>query len=172
MGRIKDLATMFAERRLGFRADETMKGTHMFVQDYAPGKVRAGTELPFSFSATWGHPHLEQFINPLSGDFMFTLLEGTVTAGGLTGEAPIKGTLEFRYLRDATIRYTFEFEAQQRTFRYVGEKRGIRPWNLHRTHTRCHGTLTDLTTDQPISRSVVTFDLWQLPWLMGSFRLG
>ena len=172
MGRLKDLVGMLAERRLGFRTDETMKGTHTFLQDFAPGKVTAGTELPFQFTATWGNPHLEKFLNPLSGDFMFTLMEGKVTAGGLTGEAPMKGTLELRYFEDASIRYIFEFEAQQRAFRYVGEKTGIRPWNLHRTHTECRGTLTDLSTDEVLSESLVRFKLSQLPWFLTRFRLG
>ncbi len=172
MGRLKDLVGMLAERRLGFRTDETMKGTHTFVRDFEPGKVKAGTKLPFQFQATWGTPHLDKFLNPLSGDFMFALMEGKVTAGGLTGEAPLKGTLEMRYFENASIRYTFEFEAQGHAFRYVGEKTDIRPWNLHRTHTICRGTLTDLTTDQLLSESEVKFNLSQLPWFLSRFRLG
>ena len=147
-------------------------GTHTYVRDFPQGKVEAGTALPFHFTATWGNPHLEKFLNPLSGDFLFTLMEGKVTAGGLTGEAPMKGTLELRYFENASIRYTFEFEAHGRTFRYVGEKTGIRPWNLHRTHTVCRGTLTDLTTDEVLSQSVVRFKLSQLPWFLTRFRLG
>ena len=172
MGRLKDLVGMLAERRLGFRADESMRGTHTFIRDFPDGDVTAGTTLPFRFRVTWGNPHLERFLNPLSGDFLFTLLEGKVTAGGLTGEAPVKGTLELRYFSNASIRYTFEFEAQGRFFRYVGQKTEIRPWNLHRTHTTCRGTLTDMSTDEVISESVVTFKLGHLPRFLASFRWG
>jgi hypothetical protein len=172
MGRWQDLIRMLADRRVGFRVDESMSGSHRFVRDFPPGKVAAGTELPLSFQATWGHPHLSQFLNPRGGDFLFALLDGTVTAGGITGEAPIKGTLELRYFQDALIRYTFEFEALDRQFRFVGEKRDLRPWNLHRTHTTCHGTLTDLTTDEVISEAVVRFDLWRLHRLLLSLRPG
>jgi len=172
MGRWQDLIRMVAERRMGFLIDETMKGTHRYLQDFPAGSVSKGTELPLSFEATWGHPRLERFFNPLSGDFLFSVLEGTVTAGGLTGEAPIKGTLELRYFRDATIRYTFDFDAQDRSFRYVGVKRDIRPWNLHRTHTTCYGTITDQATGEVLSESVVYFDLGRLFSLVSSLRLG
>jgi hypothetical protein len=172
MGRWQDLLTMLGERRVGFRVDERMSGTHRFLTDYEPGKVSAGTELPLAFSATWGHPRLEQFLNPLGPEFCFNVMEGRVTAGGLCMEAPMKGTLELRYFKDASIRYTFEFAAHDSRFRYVGEKRNLRPWNLHRTHTTCYGTITDLATGEVLSDSVVYFDLKLLPSLAASLRLG
>jgi len=172
MSRWHDLLGMLSERRVGFRVDETMRGTHRFLVGFEPGGVVAGTELPLAFCATWGHPHLERFANPLGQDFLFSVMEGTVSAGGVCEEAPLKGTLELRYFKDSTIRYTFEFEAHGRRLRYVGEKRGIRPWNLHRTHTTCYGTISDLSTGIALSDSVVHFDLGLLPSLAASLRLG
>lgn len=172
MGRWQELLSMLNERRLGFRIDEQLQGTHRFVRDFEPAGVTAGTELPLSFSATWGHPHLSRFVNPLGDDFLFNLMEGTVTAGGLCDGADMKGTLELRYLKDASIRYTFEFSAHDHPYRYVGEKRDIRPWNLHRTHTTCYGAITDLDTSEVLSESVVHFELSQLLKFFSSWRLG
>lgn len=172
MGRWQDLVAMLAERRLGFRIDETMKGTHRYLHDFEPGLVRAGTELPFSFHARWGHAHLERFLNPTSGEFLRADLEGTVTAGGLCLEAPMQGRLELRYFQDASIRYVFEFEAHGKRWRYAGEKRELRPWNLHRTHTTCHGSVTEVSTDEALSDSVVRFDLADLPHFVSTLRLG
>ncbi|MCC6748666.1 MAG: hypothetical protein IT371_13480 [Deltaproteobacteria bacterium] len=167
-------------RRLGFHVSERMTGTHRTLRELEPlepvspslGRpIRVGSELPFSFEVRWGHPDLVHYLNPLKGDFTKALLEGTVTAGGLCTAAPLRGTLDFRYVSEALIRYAFEFEAHGRRFRYVGEKRDLRPWNLHRTHTTCHGTIADVATGQVISDSVVYFDLKELPSLVGSFRL-
>lgn len=171
MSRWQDLLSMLSERRVGFLVDETMAGTHRFLVDFDPGGIKAGDELPLAFEATWGHPQLERFANPLSQDFLFNVLTGSVSAGGLCEATPIKGTLELRYFKDSTIRYTFEFEAHGLPLRYVGVKRGIRPWNLHRTHTTCYGTITDLSTDTPLSDSVVHFDLKLLASLAASLRL-
>ena len=168
MGRLKDLMGMLAERRVGFRINEEMKGTHRFLRDYPPGRVAAGAELPFSFSVTWGHRELGRYLRPGSREFLCASMDGLVTAGGLCLEAPLHGTLELRYFRDATIHYAFEFEAQGRRMRYDGEKRGIRPWNLHRSHTTCFGTVTEAATAEPLSDAVVHFDLGRLlPFVTG-----
>ncbi len=172
MGRVRDLLQMVGEGRLGFLIDEQMSGQHRFTRDFPPAGAALGQEAPLSFAVTWGHPRLERFLNPLGGDFLFAVMRGTVDAGGLAARAPLKGALELRYFQDATVRYTFEFDALGRPFRYVGEKRGIRPWNLHRTHTECYGTLTDLTTAEVISESLVRFDLKRLPCFLASLRPG
>jgi len=169
MGRIQELVAMLGQGRVGFRLRETMKGTHTFLRDFPPGKVSAGTELPFAFDVSWGHDRLTSYLRP-GGEFMRATMKGTVTAGGLCLEAPLSGTLELRYLQDATIRYVFEFEAHGQVMTYQGEKRDIRPWNLHRTHTTCYGRVTQRDVG-PLSESVVHFDLGRLPGLLASFRL-
>ena len=172
MGFINSFMGGLVRGQIGFATRETMKGKHRYLRDFAPGKVKEGTQLPFSFSVDWGHPHLfTEFINPLSDTFMVAPMEGMVRAGGLTGEAPLHGTLHLRYHIDATLKYAFEFEAQGRTLRYEGEKRGLRPWNLHRTHTTCYGTLTDLSDNTILSESVVHFDLKTLPRFLMNFRI-
>lgn len=170
MGRLQELLAMLGERRVGFRIDETMRGTHRFVRDFPAGKVGAGTELPLAFRATWGHPRVWEYFNPAGEAFLRSPLEGRITAGGLCLEAPLAGTLELRYLQDATVRYRFEFEARGQLWRYQGEKRDIRPWNLHRTHTTCYGTISEAQTGEPLSDSVTYFDLKQLPRFLLSLR--
>ena len=170
MGRFKDLVGMLAERRVGFSIEEEMRGTHRFLRDFPPGQVSAGTELPFGFSASWGHRALGRYLRP-GTDFLRADLQGRVSAGGLCEDAPMHGSLELRYLQDATVRYTFEFEAHGQQMRYEGEKREIRPWNLHRTHTTCYGTITEVATGELLSDSVVHFELGRLPQFLSSFRL-
>jgi hypothetical protein len=171
MRRWHELYQMLTERRIGFRIDEVMRGTHRYLRDFLPGDVPAGAEFPLEFFVTWGNPHLEKFLNPFSGDFFFSDLEGTLSAGGLCLEAPVKGSFELNYFKDATLRYCFEFTAYDRLYRYLGEKRGIRPWNLQRTHTTCYGTITDVLSGEILSESVVYFDLPQLPSFLASLRL-
>lgn len=171
MGRAGELLAMLRERRVGFKADEQMKGSHRFLVDLPRTKVRAGDELPFSFKITWGNPRLLNFLNPLSQEHGVAPLEGWVRIGGLVGEAPIRGAMELRYLKDATIRYSFEFATGGQRYRFSGKKQDIRPWNLHRTHTLCHGVLTDLTDDQQLSEVTVRFGLRTMPKFLASFRL-
>jgi hypothetical protein len=159
--------------RHGFQMEERMAGAHRFRCDLPEAHVSAGDELPFEFRARWGHTDLGRFLSPRSGEFMTAELEGTVTAGGLCSEAPIRGTLELRYFRDATLRYRFEFTAQGRSLRFEGQKRDLRPWNLHRTHTTCYGTVESVADGQSVVLSDVTvrFALVELPRLLASFRL-
>lgn len=194
---------------IGFTMEERMHGTHRFLRDFSPGEVRAGTELPLALVARWGHPRAARYLNPLGGDFMRADLEGEISAGGLCEAAPVKGELELRYLKDSTVRYRFEFAAAGRRWRYEGEKSGIRPWNLHRTHTTCRGRIVEIVAappalglpregegvveegangrsrapdsgrscrdqqldGEPLSESVVYFDLAQLPRFLASLRL-
>ena len=78
-----------------------------------------------------------------------------------------------RYFQEGKIRYTIDFHGPDgKAYQYVGEKRDIRPWNLHRTHTTCYGTVTDLVSGQDISKSIVYFKFNTLPAFLGSVRLG
>lgn len=162
------LVSMLRERRLGFQIDETMQGTHQFT----PGEGPPG-EHAFWFRATWGTEHLGEYLNPRSQSFLAGFLTGTVHVGGLCEKAACSGRLVLRYFQEASIEYTFAFhDPAGRRLTYRGEKVNIRPWNLHRSHTTCIGSITDPSTGQEISRSVVRFNLWSLPAFLGSFRLG
>lgn len=167
MNRLDSLRRMIRERRVGFAMDEVMQGTHHFVNDAGPPG-----EHPLIFRVTWGARHLGPWLNPFGSNFMQNFLEGTVTAGGLVEDAPCSGTLHLLYFTESKIRYTFDFKSGDgRPLRYVGEKVDIRPWNLHRTHTTCYGTITDLEADRAVSKSIVYFDLKSMPSFAASFRL-
>jgi hypothetical protein len=155
----------------GFSIEEQMSGTHRFRHDLAVTQTTAGAERPLSFTARWGHRHAKDYLTPTSHEFLCADLEGEITAGGLCERAPIIGTLELRYLKDATVRYRFEFTAHDQRWRYDGEKREIRPWNLHRSHTTCYGTITEVSSGEVLSESVVYFELSQLPRFLASLRL-
>lgn len=151
----------------GFRVREVMDGTHEFVSREGP----AG-EFPFSFQLEWGADRLADFLNPFARDRYLTAdAAGRIRVGGLTDEAACEGTLELRYLSEAKIRYRLAFEAEGQEYEYIGEKMGIRPWNLHRTHTTCYGVIYDLKTGKEISRSLSYFRIANLPSFLGSFRL-
>jgi len=154
MSKKEELMAMLNEKRFGFKVDEIMTGTHHFVGGSGP----AG-ELPMEFRVTWGNKHFTKFINPSGNEFMVSDLEGVVDIGGLCENAPVKGKLELRYFQEGKIRYTFDFEVGGKKYNYVGEKRDIRPWNLHRTHTTCYGTLTEADTGKVVSESITYFKL-------------
>ena len=159
---------MLIDRRVGFMMDEVMSGTHRFIGNAGPPG-----EHPMEFRVTWGNRRLERFFNPLSSEFLSNFLHGTVTVGGLADGASCSGKLDLLYFSEAKIRYTFTFEDDRgRELRYVGEKIRIRPWNLHRTHTTCYGTITDATTGSVVSRSTLYFRLYTIPTFVLSFRLG
>ena len=167
MGRKEDMMIMVMEKRLGFKVDEVMSGTHRFAEGEGP----AG-EFPMEFHVTWGNKHLHRFMFPLDPDFMTSDLEGTVTVGGLCQDAPCSGKLELRYFTEGKIRYIFDFEHDGKRYHFVGEKRDIRPWNLHRTHTTCYGTLTEADTGKVVSESVTYFKLSTALPFVKSVRLG
>ncbi|HSA58907.1 MAG TPA: hypothetical protein VLJ37_04410 [bacterium] len=151
--------------RLGFRIVETMTGSHEFEEGRGP----KGSH-PFSFEGRWGTSDLSEWLKPSSGKFLVADLEGTVTAGGLCRNAPIKGRVELRYFKDRKIRYVFEFRVNGKAYRFVGEKVNIRPWNLPVSHTTCYGVLTEKTTGRLVSRSVTHFRLRTIPAFLGSLR--
>jgi hypothetical protein len=163
---------MIAEGRVGFLMTERLVGTHTYSRDYPPGQVTAGTELPLSLELTWGGRRVARFLNPLSEGFMRATLEGTITAGGLCRAAAARGALTLDYFKDASIRYEMEFEAGGALYRFHGVKRGIRPWNLHKTHTTCYGTIVEVGSGVRLSDAVVFFPLSQLPRFIFSLRFG
>lgn len=174
MSRFQELLRSLAPSSLGFRIEERMSGSHRYRRDFPAGGVAAGEERPLELHARWGHPRLLGFLSPASGEFLTARLEGSLDAGGLCQAAPISGTLELRYFVDATIRYRFELDgADGARYRFLGEKSEIRPWNLHRTHTLCRGTIARADADAEVLSDVsVRFDLGQLPAFLTSFRLG
>ena len=150
----------------GFHMVERMIGRHEFEAKYGPpGKQ------PMEFSVRWGSQRLRSWLNPLGDRFMTNDLDGTVTIRGLCDRAPCKGTLELRYLKDASIRYTFEFEVDGMPLRYVGEKVCIRPWNLPWSHTTCYGRLVRTDTGELVSTSVLHFRLRTVPGFLTSLRV-
>jgi len=151
----------------GFQAHESMEGLHEFVARQGP----AGA-FPFSFELDWGCERLASFLNPLSEEtFLTAVCRGVIRVGHLAEEAPCQGTLEFRYVSEAKVRYRLHFSAGGADYAYIGEKTGIRPWNLVRTHATCHGALFSLETGEEVSRSRVTFRPSALPSLLKSFRV-
>jgi hypothetical protein len=158
---------MLSERRLGFLMDEVMTGTH----EFEPGFGEPGQKF-MEFRGSWGPKHLTEFLNPLGGRFFYNDMTGHVTVEGLCDRAPFVGSLELLYFSEGKIRYTFTFEVNGTEYLYIGEKRDIRPWNLHRTHTTCYGTLSERDTGRLVSKSITYFRLRSAPQFMASVRLG
>lgn len=153
-------------RQSGFQIHEVMDGTHEFVSREGPPG-----EFPFSFELDWGCDRLADFVNPLEKEWFFTAASrGVIRVGELVEEAPCKGTLELRYFSEAKIRYRMIFSAKDNTYEYIGEKVGIRPWNLHRSHTTCYGVIYELESGKEISRSLSYFRLSTLPSFLMSLR--
>jgi hypothetical protein len=144
-----------------------MSGAHEFVARHGPPG-----EFPMSFELDWGGDRLADFFNPLRRERFFTAASaGVIRVGELVAEAPCRGSLELNYFSEAKIRYRLVFSAQGRRYEYIGEKVGIRPWNLHRTHTACYGVIYDLEDGKEISRSLTHFDPATLPAFLMSFHL-
>ncbi|HPQ68479.1 MAG TPA: hypothetical protein PKW95_05090 [bacterium] len=167
MGRFEQLQEMLRQKRFGFRLDEVMTGTHRFE----PGYGEPGDRF-MEYRVTWGPRNVGEFLNPLGGKFMYNDLEGFVDIEGLCRNTPVLGSLELHYFTEAKIRYSFTFEVNGTDYQYIGEKIDLRPWNLHRTHTTCHGTLFIESTGEIVSRSVTHFRWHTLPGFLASIRLG
>ena len=152
---------------VGFKMDEIMVGTHTFSDGSFEGR-----ELPLNFSLTWGNENLVKFLNPRSDEFLMNSAKGFITVGGLANKADCTGTLRLMYFSERKIRYELDFRGDNgRAYRYAGEKVNIWPWNLHKTHVTCYGTITDLATEKIISGSVVYFPLREMLDFLKSTRL-
>jgi len=166
MGRLEALINMVKEGRVGFLMDEVMSGEHEFEPGFGkPGK------RPMEFRVTWGPKSVLHWLNPVGGSFMKQPLAGAVTIDGLCTNAACTGTLELNYITEQKIRYTFDFGVNGKEYHFVGEKRNIRPWNLHVTHTTCYGELHAVKTGKLVSRSVTYFRLKTAPAFLMSMRL-
>lgn len=149
---------------IGFRMNEVMVGTHRFEG--------SDNELPMLFHLTWGHRSLRAYYSPFSPDFLKAEARGIITVGGLVEKADCVGSLHLLYFTDRKVRYELAFKDEQgKAYQYVGEKVNIRPWNLHRSHTTCYGTITERDTGTVVSSSVVYFPLSELLTFMKSHRL-
>ncbi|MBN1635675.1 MAG: hypothetical protein JW920_04145 [Deltaproteobacteria bacterium] len=151
---------------LGFKVDEFMVGTHTFAEEAGPSG-----EHPLHFSLTWSTRNLLNFFNPISAEFMENEARGIITVGGLVNKADCIGTLSLLYFTERKIRYELFFQDDEGvSYRYLGEKVNIWPWNLHKTHVTCYGTITKLSTDKVISSSVVYFPYREMISFVLSFR--
>ncbi|MBU0992479.1 MAG: hypothetical protein KJ737_08305 [Proteobacteria bacterium] len=152
---------------IGFKLDEVMTGTHEFSEVGWPKGMH-----PFHYSLTWGNQNLLNFLNPFSKEFLSSETKGIITIGGLVNKAVCQGTLQMLYFSERKIRYDFTFKDNKGApYRYVGEKINLWPWNLHKTHVTCYGTVTHLDTGKNISTSVVYFPYREIIPFIFSFRL-
>jgi hypothetical protein len=152
---------------IGFKMDELMVGTHTFSNGAFEGR-----ELPINFSLTWGKGNLLKFLNPGSSEFLKSEAKGFITVGGLANKADCEGFLKLMYFSERKIRYELNFTGDDgMAYRYVGEKVNLWPWNLHKTHVTCYGTITDKKTGKIISNSVVYFPLREMLDFLMSARL-
>ena len=108
---LEEFRAMIAEGRVGFRIDEAMIGEHEFEPKFGSPEKR-----PMEFRVTWGPRHIFQWANPAHHRFMVGELEGMVTIDGLCYHTPCTGSLELRYLKDHTIRYTFGFKQGNQSY--------------------------------------------------------
>jgi hypothetical protein len=158
------LREMLSKTRIGFAIKEVMSGSH----EFSPGQGPTG-RMFMEFQVRWGAPDLKKCWQ--SQDWIWVNeLDGRVTVAGLCDQAACPGRLEMRYLRDASIRYVFDFEANGMAYRYVGEKVNIKPWNLPVSHTTCFGTLVEADSGKLISTSLLHFRLRGLPRFLTSIR--
>ncbi|MBN2056955.1 hypothetical protein JW905_18660 [bacterium] len=166
MNTLKSLLDTFRTHTLGFTLDEVMSGS----MEYMAGAGSPGKQ-PFDFTVQWGPDSLTAWLNPRDDGFLTQEMTGTITAGDLAEAAPCRGTLELRYFRDRSIRYSFTFTANGIEYRYLGEKVNIRWWNLPFSHTTCFGVITESETNRLVARTVSYFRLRTMPWFLTSFRL-
>jgi NAD(P)-dependent dehydrogenase (short-subunit alcohol dehydrogenase family) len=151
---------------IGFGIDETMTGEHTFEEGEGPSG-----SLPFEFNVHWGAKNLAKFSNPFDDSFLTSDLEGTLSIGGWGEDIPCKGTLQLKYFDEQKIRYTLDFKYKNKSYRYVGEKIHIYPWNLPYSHTTCFGEIRKKKSNRLISTSVTHFQLEKLPEFLKSLHL-
>ncbi len=150
---------------MGFRIRETMSGHH----EFALGQGPAGRH-PFAFHIQWGPDRLLDWLNPLGEQFLWQEVQGEVEIGGLCERTPCTGTLSMEYFKLQRIRYTLDFELNSVSYRFIGEKSNIRPWNLATSHTTCFGTLVELGSGKLVSTSVTEFRMRDIPRFVASLR--
>jgi len=133
----------------GFRVHQVQAGFHEFVARKGPPG-----QFPFSLALEWGPARLADFLNPAArDDFLTASGRGAIRAGAWMHEAPCSCTVEFRCLREARVRTRAYFPVEGRSFEYIGERLGLRPWNLRRNGAVCYGVIYDLETGEEVSRS-------------------
>lgn len=147
----------------GFKMKETMTGTHKFL-------FFDGSALFMEFNVEWGPKDITKWVNPLSPYFLSQELEGTITIEGLCHEERCWGVLKLEYWK-GRLEYSIFFSVDGILYEYIGVKEGMRPWNLHETHTTCYGKLKNQYTGEYVSESITHFDLKDIPKMIKSFRL-
>lgn len=161
-----DQVVGFFKGDLNVRIDELMSGEHEFINGYGPKGKR-----PFSFRVSWGPKETSSFLFPGSGDFMVADLKGVVNIDGMDNNIPCSGKLEFKYIEEQKIRYTFDFKHDDKFYLFIGEKRNIYPWNLPISHTTCYGEVIEKESGTIISKSITHFHMDTLFEFLGSVRL-
>ncbi len=154
---------------LKLQVTETMTGLHHFV-DPALGDA---TDRPLWFRIRWsGAPGA--VLNPRSAEFLTFDASGQILVAGLTGgPARCHGTFRIDYFGKHRITYDLAFEAEERRYRYFGEKLDVnllRPLQLIKTHTTCYGTVTR-DDGAIVSRSVTHFEPAEIVPFVTSFKL-
>jgi hypothetical protein len=144
---------------VGFKFDEVMSGTHEWI-------TQPGAKFDMEFNVRWGPDNVIKWIS----DDLVCPLEGTITIGGFCDRVPCKGTISLHYWA-GEIKYDIHFIVNDIAYNYRGEKKDIRPWNLHRTHTTCYGVLIQSWNKRVISKSITYFRLKTLPSFLASFRI-
>jgi len=165
LDKLKELTNL---KSVGFTMDEVMDGEHHFINGAGPQG-----EFPFSFQLNWGTENVEEFFDFSDKDsFMVANCTGTINVGGLEENVPCQGTLALKYISDQKLIYTLFFRTSNgKEYKYVGEKINLRPWNLHKTHTTCYGTIWEKDSNKEISKSTVHFRMNTIVDFVSSFRL-
>lgn len=149
---------------IGFH--ETMSGSY-----YETCTIKK--QFVFTVDAT---ASLCNLITPLTGRFMLTDLDGTVTMEGVCKDSPIyNGKLHLDFLGDQVLKYTFSFKNDEKRFDYIGKKiLSLR--NPIESMTTLHGGIYESRLEDgkagDILRTKSHFDLDELlPYLL-SFAKG
>ena len=116
------------------------------------------TEAKIRYTFDFLHPGGD----PFEGDPRYILKRNLKRAADMGYTFYVGPELEYFYFRDD----------QGTPYRYIGEKVNLRPWNLHKTHTTCYGTIVNLKNNKEVSKSIVYFKFETTPEFMASFRLG
>ena len=148
--------------------EEVMTGTHKIVGQHE--------ERFMEFRIKWGSNNILECFNPLHENFLLQELYGDIIIDGICGATPCYGTLHLNYPK-GYLEYQIFFNYLGKDYFYKGTKKNLRPWNLHKTHTTCYGTLYRKNHQGSrflwdiVSDSVVYFRLNTLLTFLKSFRL-